>query len=112
MQYYDKLVVGNRIKQMRKQRNMTQSRLAEVLDYTNERQLQRIENGETGCTVDKLMEIAQILNISTDYLLFGIENQRDEVSCEMTGGTEGQKLFMRKISKVVFDNIELLVPGR
>ena len=110
MQYYDKLVVGNRIKQMRKQRNMTQSRLAEVLDYTNERQLQRIENGETGCTVDKLMEIAQILNISTDYLLFGIESPEDEILAEKSAGkTEGQILFMRKIIKVIYDNIELLV---
>ena len=45
MQYYDKMVVGNRIKKIRKQRNMTQSKLAECLDYANERQIQRIENG-------------------------------------------------------------------
>ena len=50
---------------------MTQSKLAECLDYTNERQIQRIENGETACSIDKLMEIAQILDSSTDFLLFG-----------------------------------------
>lgn len=50
---------------------MTQSRLAEKLDYTSERQLQRIESGETSCSVDKLMELAQILGVSTEYLLFG-----------------------------------------
>lgn len=48
MQYYDKPIVGNRIKQVRKQKNLIQSKLAEFLNYTNERQLQRIENGETG----------------------------------------------------------------
>lgn len=54
---------------------MTQSSLAEKLDYTTERQLQRIENGETSCSVDKLMEIAQILEVSTDYILFGFFNE-------------------------------------
>lgn len=60
MQYYDKTIVGNRMKQIRKQKNMTQSKLAEFLDYINGRQLQRIENGETGCTVDKLMRLLQM----------------------------------------------------
>ena len=50
--------------------------MAEKLDYITERQLQRIENGETACPVDKLMEISQILNVSTDFLLFGIEEGR------------------------------------
>lgn len=110
MQYYDKTIVGNRIKQIRKQKNMTQSKLAEFLDYTNERQLQRIENGETGCTVDKLMEIAQILDTSTDYLLFGIEIKNDSIIADaFEGKTEGQKIFIQKITKAVFENIELLV---
>ena len=73
VQYYDKKAVGVRIKQLRKSRNITQSKFSEYLDYTSERQLQRIESGETACSVDKLMEIAQILNTSTDFLLFGKE---------------------------------------
>ena len=46
VQYCDKAAVGSRIKKLRKSRNLTQSKLSEYLDYTNERQLQRIENGE------------------------------------------------------------------
>lgn len=100
MQYYDKMIVGNRIKQARKQRNITQSKLAEILDYTNERQLQRIENGETGCTIDKLMEISQILNISTDYLLFGIEVECDCIDMkELANKTEREKQFISKLTK-------------
>ena len=71
MQYYDKKAVGKRIKKIRLRTGMTQCRLAEELDYTSERQLQRIESGETSCSVDKLMELAQILGVSTDFLLFG-----------------------------------------
>lgn len=109
MQYYDKMVVGDRIKTIRKQRNMTQSKLAECLDYANERQIQRIENGETGCSVDKLMEIAQILNTSTDFLLFGMEIGNGIVIETLEGKTEGQKRFIQKVVMAVVDNMELLI---
>lgn len=70
MQYYSK-EVGTRIKTLRRQRNMTQSQLAEKLCYATERQIQRIENGEAVCPVDRVVELAEILNTTTDYLLRG-----------------------------------------
>lgn len=78
MQYYDKKAVGRRIKQLRKSKGLTQHGLAGLLDYTGSRQLQRIETGETSCTVEKLMEIAQVLETSTDFLLFGQERDSKE----------------------------------
>lgn len=109
MQYYDKAAVGARIKQLRKSRNLTQSKLSEYLDYTNERQLQRIENGETACSVDKLMEIAQILNSSTDFLLFGVEKKSGNELEEMfVGKNEKQKLYLKKLLIVAADNLELI----
>lgn len=102
--------MGGRIKQIRKQRNMTQSMLAEYLDYSNERQLQRIENGETGCSIDKLMEIAQILETSTDYLLFGMELEDSKLMADILKEKTGrQKLYLHRVMKAVADNIELLV---
>ena len=109
MQYYDKKTVGKRIQKMRKSRNMTQCVLAEKLDYTKERQLQRIESGETACSVDKLMEIAQILEISTDYLLFGVERVvEDRLYTIFEGKTEGQKRYLEKLLKAAADNIKIL----
>lgn len=109
MQYYDKLVVGNRIRKVRKQRNMTQSKLAEHLEYSNERQLQRIECGETGCSVDKLMEIAQILNISTDYLLFGMETNPETLYMDVfKNKNERQKIYLLKVLKVAAEGLEIL----
>lgn len=108
MQYYDKKEVGTRIKMIRSNKNITQCKLAEYLDYTTERQLQRIECGETACSVDKLMEIAQILDVSTDFLLFGgQENKGLEVIFE--GRSEGQRLFMRKLMETVVENFSLLL---
>lgn len=109
MEYYDKKAVGKRIKQVRKHKNMTQCRLAECLDYTNERQLQHIENGETACPVDKLMEIAQILDASTDFLLFGKEREQKEITNKcFEGRSDRQKQYLEKILQAAADNLMLL----
>ena len=109
MQYYDKKAVGERIKTIRLRNNMTQSRLAEELDYTSERQLQRIESGETSCSVDKLMELAQILDVSTDYLLFGQKMIQDAgVMRYMEGKSDKQIAYLESILKTASENMESL----
>lgn len=112
MQYYDKKAVGERIKTIRLRSNMTQSRLAEELDYTSERQLQRIESGETSCSVDKLMELAQILGVSTDYLLFGYESEcGDSLEKYMSGKSTREREYICKVLDVVVSNLGILLKG-
>lgn len=109
MQYYNKEAVGKRIKKKRKENRITQCNLSERLDYTNERQLQRIENGQTACSVDKLMEIAQILNVSTDFLLFGTEEYTsDTMDVLLAGKSKEQKKFLVKLLKTAVENMYLL----
>ena len=109
MQYYDKKNVGERIKILRKRKHLTQSELSNYLDYTNERQLQRIESGETACSVDKLMEVAQILEMSTDFLLFGIEEETIvDLSEYVRGKSQGEQLLIHKIVETVINNVSLL----
>lgn len=71
MHYFDKKAVGFRIKELRRSKHMTQQQLAEQLFYSTERQLQRIENGEIICSIERLIEISQFFHTSTDYILFG-----------------------------------------
>ena len=126
MQYYDKKAVGERIKAIRLRNGMTQSRLAEKLDYTSERQLQRIESGETSCSVDKLMELAQeslagriailelaqILGVSTDYLLFGYESAcRDDMEKYMSGKSGREKEYISRVLDAVVSNMGVLLNG-
>lgn len=109
MQYYDKKAVGARLKQMRRKRGLTQSELAACLDYSSERQLQRIENGETSCSVDKLMEIAQILEVTTDYLLFGmIKIQEGRFQKCIAGKTEKQIEYLYRLLETAGENMRLL----
>lgn len=108
MQYYDRKAVGMRIKQTRQGRGLTQCGLAQQLDYSNERQLQRIESGMTSCSVDKLMEIAQILEVSTDYLLFGIRREGEGVRKYFQGKTEKQAEYLYLLLKTAGENLGLL----
>ena len=62
MNYHEKL------KKFRELRNYTQEYMAENLDIT-QRAYSSIENGKTQLTVDRLFEIAKILNVTVIEIL-------------------------------------------
>ena len=113
MQYFDQAQVGERIKKIRELRGMKQIDLALQLGYTTERQLQRIEAGGSACNNDKIMELSQILNVSTDYLLFGkefgIPIDNNEMVTYLSGKTQQEQSFALNILKSIFENKQLLV---
>ena len=69
--------MGTRIREVRKKANMKQIDLAALLGLGKD-QMCRIENGKTPCKTEYLFEIAQIFNVSLDYLYFG-ENEYSAV---------------------------------
>lgn len=58
----------NRIKELRKKRNITQIRLSIAAEVSQET-ISAYENGKAEPKMDKLVKIADFLNTSTDYLL-------------------------------------------
>lgn len=58
----------NRLKELRKEKKLTQKELAEKTDIPY-RTLQRWENGETDIKSDKANELAKLFNVSVAYLL-------------------------------------------
>ena len=68
--YYDLEKSGKRIQQLRKNQSITLEELSEKLNITD-RQLRRIEKGESGGPIDLLAEIAVMFNVSLDYLIMG-----------------------------------------
>lgn len=64
--------LGLRIKQCRKSRQLTQERLAELIDVSSH-YIYEIEKGLKCMSLSTLVDIALALNISTDYLLFGTQ---------------------------------------
>lgn len=66
----DYISVGERIKNTRISKNITQDKLAELIEV-NQSHLSNIERGKTKMSTDTLVNISRSLNTSIDYLLFG-----------------------------------------
>ena len=62
--------VGKRIKELRKQRGWTQKELANHIDGSYQ-QLNKYESGIHTPPLDKLIQLTEALNTTTDYLITG-----------------------------------------
>lgn len=65
---------GIRLRKIRKKCGYTQEQLAEKL-FLSIDSISNYENGKTTCMPEHVTKICQILNISADYLYFGIEKE-------------------------------------
>ena len=63
--------VGARIKELRTQQNLPQSKFAELLGYNSKASISRIENGMTDLPLSKINEMAEVLHCTPEYLMFG-----------------------------------------
>ena len=68
--------MGKRIKELRIKQNKTQKYLADLL-YISPSYLTLIEQGKRTPTLDVLVQISNVFNVTTDYLLFGVKMEAD-----------------------------------
>lgn len=66
------LHVGRRLRQLRRQRGLTQARLAERLDLTFQ-QIQKYERGANRISASKLFDAAQVLEVAVAELFDGLD---------------------------------------
>jgi transcriptional regulator with XRE-family HTH domain len=71
---YEAVEFGKRLREIRKKCKYTQEQLAEKLFLSTD-SISNYENGKTKCMPENVTKIYQILNISADYLYFGIEKE-------------------------------------
>lgn len=57
------------IKDLREDRDLKQSELAEILELTNQQAYQRYESGRVQMPIKLIVKIAKYFNVSTDYIL-------------------------------------------
>ena len=70
----DLIAIGNRIKQCRKHRKFTQEALAETLNVSPH-YIYEIERGSKAMSLKILVALAETLELSTDYILFGSNSE-------------------------------------
>lgn len=63
--------MGNRIRMARKIRNITAKEMIRLTGYSKTH-LQELENGKGGAALELLVVIAELFNLSLDYLILGI----------------------------------------
>ncbi|MDO4276772.1 MAG: helix-turn-helix transcriptional regulator [Eubacteriales bacterium] len=61
--------VGNRLREARKQKNITQEQLSELTDVSVS-EISRIETGRNSTTIDTLLKFCDVLDIGLDFLLY------------------------------------------
>ena len=66
--------LSERLAAARKERNMTQREVAERLNVSFQA-VSLWERGETSPDIDKLVEIASLYQVTTDWLLTGVEEE-------------------------------------
>lgn len=85
---YDYAPVGERVKNARVMRELTQEQVANKLGVSSQH-ISEIERGLSGLSIPSLMEICRILDIDADYILFGTvtrdnHNPLNEILVKMT----------------------------
>lgn len=70
--FFDPITCGNRIQRLRKVHCLSQRQLAAELNI-NEKSISYIENGKRAPSIDLLVQIAAVFNVSLDYLIAGKE---------------------------------------
>ena len=81
MDYY---VIGQRIRKTRKAHGLSQEQLAELVGISTTH-MSHIETGNTKLSLPVLVSLAEVLEVSTDDLLFcGSPTERGSVLAELT----------------------------
>ena len=88
--------IGQRIKKMRTNHNLTQAQLAESLNISVNF-LSEIENGKKGLSQETICKICNFFDISADYLLMG----KDETYSYQTIINIAESMTMEELDIVI-----------
>ena len=101
--------MGRRIKKIRKEKGLTQEQLAELCDLSTAH-IGHVERGSRALSIETLVKIALVLDVSTDYILLDVVADKDMNFEKITVaiGEYPQENIDRfyNVVKILADNIE------
>ena len=80
---YDRYAVGERIQKQRQSLGISQEELAERIDRAT-KYCSDIERGICGMSIETMLAFSEHLNMSLDYMMYGIEPNRPSTPVERT----------------------------
>ncbi|MBE6604441.1 MAG: helix-turn-helix transcriptional regulator [Ruminococcaceae bacterium] len=106
----DKLTMGDRIKEYRKKRCLTQEQLAERVDVTLE-YISQIERGLKVPSMQVFIKLVEVLDVSADYLLRDLVSTRNLYGDKQLGSklerlTPKQRVALEALIDVYIEYLE------
>ena len=75
---YDRLAVGERLRLKRTLLGMTQDEIAEKINRAS-KYYADIERGSCGMSTETLLALSHVLNMSIDYIIFGVTTKDNDM---------------------------------
>lgn len=79
---FDPIECGKKIKSLREERGLTQMELAEQLRITTDH-LRFIERGRRACSIDLLVDLSLIFDVTLDHLILGRTSANETIRAEL-----------------------------
>lgn len=70
--HFDQYAFGRRVKYLRRKRNLTLEQMSSTLNISIDH-LSRIELGKRGVSIDLLLDMAELLDVTVDFLVRGTD---------------------------------------
>ena len=101
---------GERIKELRLKKGMSQSELAKALNTTKQTISKYEKSIVTNIPSDKIEAMSKIFNSSPEYILGWEEEKEKSTTLEESDGlTENQRLLMQFVQSVPDDKAEMIL---
>lgn len=104
MENLDLVGIGERLRIRRAELKLTQQEICNKIDVT-QTHYSNIENGKTGISLESLLKICEILDVSTDYILLGkISNGNESLLVQYYNKlNEKQKHYITQHIKLFYE---------
>lgn len=74
----NKSIIGQRLTDLRKSKGLTQAKLSEILDLWDSKSYGKYEQGKSIPPIEKVIILAKLYNVTTDYILLGTSPSTSE----------------------------------
>ena len=99
----DNIEVGKRIREIREFNTLTQEELAEILGV-NPNAVRAYERGAYGISKEVMSKFRKHFNVSVDYLLFGSDDDSDNLLALVENASEADKMKILMRLMIYFVN--------
>ena len=102
------MLLSEKILMLRKKQGWSQEELAEKLGVSRQ-SVSKWESTGSVPDLQKVIQLAELFGVSTDYLLFGVERGLENgFYMTLDGKSEEQKKYLEKLLQAAADNLKIL----